>query len=753
MAKGVLTHPLTWFAAVCLAWFWPEILQLRYLSPADLILGIDPWTVVRPHDFTRATNPIRSDEVLLFFPRRVAVAADYLRYGLTLWQDHTFAGTPNTFSLGLGAVLFPPMLAFLLPIPPGLANTLTIAAGPVVAGLFMYPLAARITTRPLGRLLACSAWAFTGQFVVWQSATSLVLVFGALPMLIHLGLRFLETREIRSGVLYALLYGWTFYMTYPPASILVTVFLAIVFGVWLLSRRLSGLVPVLGLAVLSALGAAVGALPLVTTIADLTPLISHYRAHAVGLPLTNLQTWVFPNLSGSPLAYDWRATGNYCEYIAYSGIVPLLLTVFGLASGRRLRRHRDPLFVGAAVIGLISLLTAYGIGPGDFLNGLPGLAAVTAARWQIGIAFAVIVLGTFGFDAVAREPAVRVPAALAALTGVLLGAGILALHRHDFQAPIDPFIVRDYEWRAVLIGAAVLVIAAVPFLAGRRRAGAEVALVALLLVDLMTFGVGFNPSLPPAQFYPVTPALEYLKQHQDGYRVLAAERDGGFFPGDVLSVYGIDTLVGYDHFRDQRFENLLGPSLSANERQFAVNSGFLILGETLDLTDPVFNELSVGYAFFPNDGPDRSAQQIPNWEVVYAGGDGRIYRNLTVLPRQFVVDGTSLTGISHRAAAPDHDLLTAQGPGLLVWSHGSDPDWVITVNGRTRATATYGGYFEAVQLDPGTNRVETAYRPRRYYASGAVSGAALLVLGGLLVFDRRRRRRSQRSAGATSTGL
>lgn len=730
---------MTWFAAVVLAWFSPELLQLHYLSPADLLLGMDPWSTVRPHWFTRATNPLRSDEALLFFPRQVALTADAARYGLSFWQDHFFAGTPNTFSLGLGGLLFPPLFTFLLPIPSGLANTLTGASAPLVAGLFMYPLATRLTARPLGRLLATTAWAFTGQFVVWQSATSLVLVFGALPLLVHLGLRFLEQRDLRAGALYALLYGWTFYMTYPPASILLTIFLAIVFALWLTTRRLAGIVPILGLGVLSGLGAAVAALPILTTIGDLSPLVSHYRSHAAGLPLRDLQTWVFPNLLGNPLAYDWRTTGNYCEYIAYAGIVPLLLAIVALAGARRLQAHRDPLYLGAVAIGIVSLLAAYGIGPGDFLNGLPGLADVSAARWQIGVAFAVVVLAVYGYDLLATDASVRLPAVIAAVAGVLLGGLILARQSQDFLPPTDHFIVRDYKVRAVIIGATALVLLILAIAKPGRRLAGEAALVAVLMVDLFTFGIGFNPSIAPGEFYPSTPALSYLQQHEGRYRVLAARRDGGFFPGDVLAVYGIDSLVGYDHFRDQRFADLLGTNFSAGERDLWHNTGFVTLGQSLDLSDPVFNELSVGYAFFPNEGRDRAAQQIPHWEVVYSGDDGRIYRNLRVLPRQFVVDGTERRPVDHTALAPDHDSLSVDGPGLLVWSHPSGPDWVVTVNGESRSTRTFDGYFEAVPLDAGHNAVVTAYRPQRYYLTGAISGVALLLVGGLLLFDLRRR--------------
>ena len=141
----VFGHPVTWLVVLVLAFFYKEAFLGRVFSPADLLFDFQPWNAQRPAAYVHPSNAVRSDEAFIFFPRREQIASDVAKFGLPLWQDHNFAGTPNTFSINfLGAFVYPPMWGYLF-FSPGVTNTLLHIPIPLLAALCMYLLLGRLT--------------------------------------------------------------------------------------------------------------------------------------------------------------------------------------------------------------------------------------------------------------------------------------------------------------------------------------------------------------------------------------------------------------------------------------------------------------------------------------------------------------------------------------------------------------------------------------------------------------------------------
>lgn len=736
LVRAFITHPLTWLSILLVGFFYPVFVEGRVLSPADMLFQLPPWDQFRPPGFEHAANSLRSDDVYIALPRRAAAAADILRFGVRLWQDHTFAGGPNTLPQGLGGFFYPPALSFLL-LPPGLANTIVMISALFVAGASMYLLLGLLTEHRGARFFGALAWMLNGYFIVWLGATSLPLMFAVLPLLMFLANRFLARRGLLYGLGFATLFGWTLFLSYPPGNIIEGIVLAIyVASIWAQAPAATT-VPVLKLTALGLLGLGVGGLPLVTISIELSHLLgSGYRPPSPPLALGNLQTFLYPNAYGNPVHADWFGPGNYCENVAYAGIPTLLCAALGALSGGR-RLLREPLLLCALVVGAVSVLASYGIGPlGLAIDALPLTRSIVPARWQVGIDLALCLLATEGF-AVA---AVRLRAGPAAVAGALVALPMsLVLGRHFGSSP-DSFIAGDYILRTALLALAIGALAL--FLLARvpRRLGG-LLLTAVLVADLVTFGFGFNPTLEPSRFYPVTPALAYLRDHADGHRAMVALGDGRLWPGDVLNLYGVDSLTGYDPYRDDRLVNLLGSSVSPAERAFWARNGFLVLDNGIDLSSQAFDLLAVRYAYVPDDAGTEPLLHSDHWRVVYRGLDGRIYENARALPRQFLVrePGTEPVPVDHIAALPDADAFTVEGPGLLVWSRPNDPDWTISVNGRTVRAVAYDGFFQSVPIGPGRDSVEIVYRPKPFYYGALLSLLSLLLVVGLAAVRFRRR--------------
>lgn len=736
MARG-FGHPVTWLVILVALFFYKEVFFGRVFSPADQLYDFQPWSSVRPPTYTHASNPLRVDESFIFFPRRDQIASDIKRFGLPLWDEHNFAGMPDTFSINfIGAFVFPPMWSYLA-LPPGVANTLLHIPIPLLAALCMYLLLGRLTRYRTVRLLGAIAWGLNGYVVVWLSAFFLPLTMAVLPLLIYLAIRFLDEGRIIFGLAYAVMLGWSFFLGYQPANVIVVTFLAIYLACWLFVDLRGRFRRFLAVAGLSALGLGVAALPIITSVIQLSGVVGH-RGVLPPLPFADLQTFLFPNIFGNPVAADWRrADGNYCEYIAYVGSIPLVLGLAGTLAALRKRDFRLPLVSAGLITGFVSLVVAYSVGPAALLQRLPVFADIRPARWHVGMVFAAVLLAAYGLDLLmSKQLPLWTLRAAAGLTAVAAGA-ILVLHRGDFGGR-DVFIRQDEVLRIAVLAAGILVLLAFRWLRAPLAAG---LLCLILAVDLFSFGTDFNPAIRSSDFYPQTPALRYLEAHAAGYRVLVAREAGLLWPGDVLPVYGIDSITGYDHLQDSAYVRLLGSNISPAEIAFWRNTGYLTLGQSLRLDSAVFNLLSVRYAFYPDDPSGKAGAGLDHWQLVYAASDGAILENTQALPAQFsLTSGNPVpVGIDHTASAPDHDRLNAQGPATLVWSRPYSTNWQILVDGRRATAASFNGYFLSTTLPPGTHAVTVQYEARDWEVGSALSLLSLLALAALGLLSWRRR--------------
>jgi hypothetical protein len=751
-ARRVLFHPLTILVLLLCIFFYKEIVFGRVFSPADQLYDFQPWAAVRPPTYNAPSNPLRSDDTFIFYPHRLEIVDDIKRYGLPLWQDHTLTGSPQTFSLHfLGIFVYPPVAGFFV-LSSSVANTVVHITIPLFLGVSMYLLLTRLVESPWARLLGSLAWALNGYSIVWLSAFFLPIMVGSLPLLMYLALRHLDERRRWPGLLYAVILGLTFYFAYPPASVIMLTLLALfAFSWWVQAprQRLGGLARLAALTVL-AIGIGMAAnLPTTTDLLTVAQAVSSngYRGIPSPVPVQFLKAFIFPNIFGSPVAGDWRAAyGNYCEVIAYDGGVTLVLAATAvLYAIRRWRLPATGLLTGLLILGF-SFLMVYAEASVHVLTRFPPFNSITPARWQIGIDLGLAILAAYGLELVLRARNRSTWRYVAIALGLVLAAALVILFSRRQELLNDHnFIVHDYKVRILLLAAIVPLVGWA--LVARTRALPAAALVALLFVDLFSFGVDFNPAMRPQDFYPTPPAISFLQAHSTGYRVLAA---GSLDTTPALptlysgafNAYGIDTITGYDHFRDLGFVAQLGSNFSPEERDSWRRDGWLSLGRTLSLDDPVFNRLSVRYAYFPWDQPPEGPAASTHWTRVYAGADGTIYENLQVLPREFVDRAGTLSLVALPDPRPDQQAFVTSGPGTLVWSRPFDPAWQVTINGRPTATRKYAGYYLAVDLPSGHNAVALGYHPKSYYVGAGITALSLLVVLGLLLHSYRRRRKA-----------
>jgi len=169
----------------------------------------------------------------------------------------------------------------------------------------------------------------------------------------------------------------------------------------------------------------------------------------------------------------------------------------------------------------------------------------------------------------------------------------------------------------------------------RRRPVWEILAVALLVVDLASFGAGFHPTVDPALLDYTPPVVEFLRQDTSLWRYATFTPPGTSktMNANVGMFYDLQAVDGYDSIFPQQYAvymDLLEPQDQLQYNRIAP------LRQWSSLDSPLLDLLNVKYVV--------TEVEIPNpakYCLVYQDEAVRVYENLTVLPRAFTLPATA----------------------------------------------------------------------------------------------------------------
>jgi len=469
--------------------------------------------------------------------------------------------------------------------------------------------------------------------------------------------------------------------------------------------------------------------------------------------------WGWANLL-VPLFHTYRAPQGqgyqpFQEFLVsyYLGAGALALAAAGLV----LRRTRAMAVVAVTallcwVLALGSVGVAY-----DWLRRI--LPVIGVARFPIKFtiltAFLVPVLVAWGVDGVqtngakARRVLGGVVAAELLLTVLLLTWAKL----HPFPYDNWPATARNSAGRVAFL---LVLVGAVCGQAGRRGTPARIALQGVVLavfpLDALTHNTNLAPTIAAPHLAPglwqarghppppklgegrimLSPAAEQRLNYSrvaDFAEDFTAKRLAGWYNLNLLD--GIPKLTGAFTLRPAHFDVL--------ERHLYYTPG-------AQYGEPLLDFLSVALVSAP-DNPTKWRARPHSLPVLTAGqrpvftSDGETLQAITAAdfdPRQVVylpeasrsvvtVSNATPCVIRHarfRAHRIEAEVETA-GPSLVVLSQTFYHFWVARVDGEVTPLLRANLAFQALEVPPGTHRIELVYRDPNFVAGGAISLAAL----------------------------
>ena len=522
-----------------------------------------------------------------------------------------------------------------------------------------------------------------------------------------------------------------------------------------------------------------------------------------------LITTILPQFFGTPIDNSfWYPYQNYNEQTFYAGIIPLALGLVTLLAWWHGRRH--------GMLGSEDTNTAQSFSPGFWLGltlvvmgiaaqlpvfnvvgVLPFLRLGNHGRLRFVYALGLALLAGYGLDTLAKNhlPDFNAPkklwTILVALTMVslisigsayvgltLLRSQFITMGRQQAEAmkasdhPMFPYSL-DYYYDRVNVRYAqarqlytsatpemflpVGIALAIGLLEWRRRRGLNRAtwlngLVLLTCADLFVIHMRINPTMPPAQVFPLTEAIQFMKQQPGRFRV------GGLYLAlmpNTSMVFGLSDVRGYEPVVPWRQATLF----NRIEGGYRLNH-YAILRSA---TSPLLDLMNVEYMVSDRELGGR-------WQLAFAEKDSpiRVYRNPNVLPRAFMVYQSEHAANAEAALnrlldknfdfrtwvileeaipqlsadrevsqveqariveyQPERVLIETNTPkdGILVLTDTYVPGWQARVDGQPAQVHVADYAFRGVRVPAGQHRVEFVYAPASFTVGATISLAAIV---------------------------
>ncbi|MCU0511670.1 MAG: flippase [Anaerolineae bacterium] len=515
------------------------------------------------------------------------------------------------------------------------------------------------------------------------------------------------------------------------------------------------------------------------------------------------------NAAGEPVPHTEWGIKNYVEAALYLGILPLLLVLYGLRHAPRPALPADESGPGGhrlifASLALISLSFMFGLPTYAVVYALPGFNQLNSPfRWIFALTLCVAVLAAHGLAALQQRGRTRGGAAVLAAGGLLL-AGLL-LSRVFFSS-LEPLLAQALRGlaRAPATFAdarafysflfpqvallALLLLAAGGLLWWRSRGPRwQLALVAVVVVDLWAATWGFNPAGDPRLLAFTPPAVQWLLARQaEGevfrYTTLEDPSQPPILNANAGWRYGLDDIRGYDSIIPRQYVDYMRALTLDTQLDFNRIAPFF----TTDLTplsrdlpgvaqpaSPLLHLLNVRYILThrsTNLYPLTAAD--PAWEPVYEDAAVRIWRNPAAVPRAYRVAAAALPAVWHTPPGQPVDYAALAVPpaltemaiqrdsgrekfidvrqaedGWLIISENWAEGWRAFVRPAGAADAAEQvypvvrvlGLFQGVALPPGDWTVRLVYSPASFQVGlfgSLISGALATLLVSLWLWGR-----------------
>lgn len=822
--KEILTSALIILFFACI-FFWEPLVSGKTVLPVGNIYEQPFYQPYAPQGYTGSPNYLLYDQTNQLYPMQHYAMQSLGKGKLPLWNPHIMLGTP-VLGTSQTALLYPINLlaTFLSPLSVILIRCIF---NMWIAGFFMYLLIRRFGAKSFGAYISSLAFMFSGFIVVWLGhphSNSAIW----LPVMILMA-ELIATLHYKRGF-YAYITGFIITLSFLGGHMETTFEITVAWFFYLMVRsfQVGGwqwLIKNLWLAIFSVvLGLAAAAVQIIPFLEWLvnsaalsgrsaepfTPFYTNFWRNLLTLPALIVPN-LFSNPSQTVLYQSYLPWTNFNEFTMYVGIIPLLMGILGL---RKTNNIHIRIFSWGALLFLGLALRLPFI---DYINQFPIFSLFPSGRYRLIFDFSIAVAAGLTLDAWVGKS--YNPVLWRRLSGLLLLLGgailtvllaislilpmfeksilelgrrliteqyatikvhsrsldeVLLLVDRIYQGSINHFHFTNWKlYFPVLVSAfgGLWII-----IWQRERISKSVfkfGIVFLVFMDLLVFGIGYNPSIKRDLVYPDTPAVQFLQKDTSLFRILPTSMQ---WRSNGPLVYGLSEIGGCEMPTKafHEFRNIIAKSYTMPSSEYSTN--FIANSANSRLMDL----LNVKY-IVTTKKMDSVRKEI---QLIWQERDIRIYRNYANMSRAFFVDRARyltdeaiIKALSDPAFDPAAEVLlssslgkeiaidsamssnhkievtkyeaekvtisaTTSKEGLLVLSDAYYPGWHAYIDGIEVPIYRANYIMRAISLPKGNHDIEFRYEPLSVFLGLIISFTTLIIMGIISVISFRKYKKS-----------
>jgi hypothetical protein len=773
------------FLVILLVLFYPVLFGNRVLLPLDqLNTMILPYSAA--YTETDVFNHFVGDALFYFYNAKVVTRENLLHGTLAYWNSSIFGGYPQ-YAATHGAHFDVTNIILLVAGFP-LSYHLQVIIQLLLAGIGMYLLLRSYQLTVSTSVLFGMAYMLNSMFIVTLLHRWIVGSFCWVPLVIVAAHKYL----LRGQILHLFLGSLFLAFSFMGGSIQTSFYVAVAVCAFMLSdpavtrggyvQRVWAMFAVLGL------GLALSAVMLVPTLEMVWLDVLAGGSRALGgkvyslldrlLSIPLLLSFFMPGMVGNPRTFDLTkiAHATMGDFTGYSGFVPIVLGIWGVIHLWKREATARPFTVIAALGLLVPLFTP--------------LYRFVYHRFFILFIFGIVVVGAIAFDRVLKDPR-----SLAAFQRFcrrvlwfflgLLFLGILANIVIKMKYDYFYALAQDYVEKHMYVGQSAAGnetwmlsrIAKtfqhfsifspsmyVPFalifgscgvlLSYSRKFRSKGVLVAVLtcitFVQLLLFARSWLPMIDQQKYplFPPTKETQLLSADTSQFRVLPLfdlESSKRVFPPNILSLYHVSTITGYDGITARTVSRILDASFRPhsidtrllgilNVKYVLTNKGRKIENRELVKIDSTAIDIYQNLQWKPRAFFRNKYEMVRDEEAILQRMQDSSYDGSVVLlseqPSVSIDTSVEATALVSFEKIGNNELrlrVKTDHAGFLVISDTYYPGWKVWVNSLEGRVYRANYAMRAVCVPAGKSVVDFSFDPVSFKIGLWTSLACLLV--------------------------
>ncbi len=747
---------ITFWIVIVGIFFYPLLLG-SIPAPLDTVVGLyHPFTDVVWNGLEAGVpfkNFLITDPVRQLIPWR-NLAVHGLKSGSFFnWNPYSFIGTPLTANIQ-SATFYPLNIIFFI-FPFLTAWSLLIVLTTFLAGIFMFYYLKELKLNDLSSVIGALAFSFSGFMIAWLEWGTVGHVLLWLPLILLLKEKLIQKFSILLFIILCFSEVSMLLAGHVQTSVYVVLFTSIYLIVRifqtidsknskeLISKFVKKSFPF----IVNGIIVTIIVFPQYITFFQFLLLSSRnydltsWNNASWFLPMHHLIQFIAPDFFGNPATLNYWGEWNYGEFVGYVGIFPLFLFVLGFIFSKKSYSK----FYKISIIILFILLLRNPLSEIPFKMQLPFFGTAQPSRILSITVFCICVLSAYGFDyLISLKDRILNKSLLIVSAGLLLAIIILwmvvlfpnSIFNGDIVSSLQSVSKRNLVLPTLLVFTTIFLVVSYSL---KKMKVLLYLLLIITFIDLFRFGHKFLSFSNREYFYPSTKITSFLTDREKPFRIMITDRR--IFAPNFSVMYKIEDVSGYDPIYLLRYSQLVN-SWQRNEP--TIEPGRFNRIVTPERYDSFISDLlNVKYILSLTDIESEKLVSV------LTEGETRVYENINVFPRVFLVNSIVKTSTDNEEmkalfelqdnlintattqeelsidVAPLNSKETAEivtfkensivvkavtsHTRLLVLSDIYYPGWFITIND-TPATVYQVDYLlRGVIVPPGENLIEFSF--------------------------------------------